>query len=311
MQVDGTLHVPLIDPVFVEGLTLQQVADRIQQAYIDANLLKDDKLKSYVQVTLTRPRVHRVMVVREDSAMVTPTLIQREQYVLSKRGDAAVVELPQQEADLLHALIATGGLPGEDANNDVWILRGTSWNDAARQFDQGMSPCDIGCGSTHTVIPLRYACGLPLPFGREDIVLRDGDVVFVEKRIETSFYTGGLLNAGKIPLPRDEDIDILEAIALSNTGVGGLSGQIAIGQQGQFSSGPGNICPPTRARVIRKIEGGQQVVIDIDLRIAIENAEERLLIQPDDFVMLHYRPHELAANVALNVVNFSYIIPNN
>jgi hypothetical protein len=161
------------------------------------------------------------------------------------------------------------------------------------------------------VIPLRFDCGAPLPFSREDIVLNDGDVVFVEKRIEAHFYTGGLLNAGKIPLPRDEDIDIMEAIALSNTGVGGLSGQIAVGQQGQFSNGPGNICPPTRARVIRKISDCQQVVIDVDLRRAIEHADERLLIQPDDFILLHYRPHELATNVALNFVNFSYIIPNN
>ncbi|MGI9456488.1 MAG: polysaccharide biosynthesis/export family protein [Aeoliella sp.] len=310
VQADGTVRLPLVSPVQVQGLTLQQAADQIQAAYIAGGFLKEDPSKSFVQVSLVRPRVHRVMVVREDNAAITPSLIQRTQYVMANRGDAQVVQLPQQESDLLHALVATGGLPGEDANNEVWILRGTTWQDATHQFDQGMAPCDIACQGNHVIIPLRYECGAPLPFGREDIVLRDGDVVFVEKRIEKHFYTGGLLNAGQIPLPRDEDIDILEAIALANVGIAGMSGQIAIGQQGQFSSGPGNVCPPTRAQVIRKVSGCQQVVIDVDLRKAIENSEERILIQPEDFVMLHYRPTELLTNIALNFVDFNYVIPN-
>ena len=310
VQADGTLRLPLIDPVNVSGLTLQQVADRIQDAYIATGQLNEDKLKSFVQVALIKPRVHRVLVVREDSAIQAPAIIERNQYVMSKRGDGEVVQLVDQESDLLHALIATGGLPGEDANNEVWILRGAAWNEAAGQFDQGISPAEIQCGCAHSVIPLRYECGAPLPFGPNDIELRDGDVVFVEKRIEAHFYTGGLLNAGKIPLPRDEDIDILEAIALANNGVGGLSGQIAVGQQGQFSTGPGNVCPPTRARIIRKVSDCQQVVIDVDLRRAVENAEERILIQPEDFILLHYRRHELMTNIALNFVDFNFALNN-
>lgn len=310
VQADGTVHLPLIKPVPIAGLTLQQVADRIQDAYIGSKLLAEDKQKSFVQVSLIKPRVHRVLVVREDSAVAAPATIERNQYVMSKRGDGEVVQLPDQESDLLHALVATGGLPGEDAKNEVWILRGAAWGEAAGQFDQGVSPGEINCGCAHSVIPLRYECGAPLPFGPKDIELKDGDVVFVEKRIEAHFYTGGLLNAGKIPLPRDEDIDILEAIALANNGVGGLSGQIAVGQQGQFSTGPGNVCPPTRARIIRKLSNCQQVVIDVDLRTAVENAEERILIQPEDFILLHYRRHELLTNVALNFVDFNFALNN-
>ncbi len=309
VQSDGTLHLPLVQPVQINGLTLQQAADQIQETYIAAGYLKADRTKSFVQVSLVRPRVHRVMVIREDSSSEVPALIQRSQYVMSSRGDAKIVQLPQQESDLLHALVATGGLPGEDASNEVWILRGTTWQEASEQFDQGAAPSSIQGVASHTVIPLRYDACMPLPFGREDIVLQDGDVVFVEKRVERHFYTGGLLNAGQIPLPRDEDIDILEAIALANTGVSGMSGQIAVSQQGQFSSGPGNVCPPTRAQIIRKVSGNQQIVINVDLRKALECAEERVLIQPEDFVMLHYRPSELMTNIALNFVNFGYSIP--
>jgi hypothetical protein len=45
----------------------------------------------------------------------------------------------------------------------------------------------------------------------------------------------------------------------------------------------------------------------VDLRAATANATERILIQPDDFIMLHYRPGELLTNVALNFLDFGYI----
>ena len=311
VQADGTLQLPLLKPVNVAGLSLQQTADRIRKSYIDAGTLKDDATKSYVQVSLVKPRVNRVLVIREDAS--NTELVRRETLVLSKRGDAQVVTLPERESDLLHALAATGGLPGEDARNEVWILRGggADWENATRQFDSGAAPSEISAqrtGSSYSVIPLRAACGQPLPFGSDDVTLAEGDIVFVEKRVEDKFYTGGLLQAGEMPLPRDEDIDILEAIALANTGLAGPAGVNA--QASQFRSGPGNVVPPTRAFVIRKLEGGHQVKIEVDLRKAVNNAEERILIKPQDFVMLQYRPHELMANIALNFVNVNYVIPN-
>jgi len=313
VQADGTLHLPLLKPTPVAGLSLQQVADRIRKGYIDAGTLKDDATKSYVQVSLVKPRVNRVLVIREDSAGNATELVRRDTVLLSRRGDAQVVSLPERESDLLHALVATGGLPGEDARNEVWILRGggADWDHATQQFDSGAAAAEISAqrtGSSYSVIPLRAQCGQPLPFGSDDVTLVEGDIVFVEKRVEDKFYTGGLLQAGEMPLPRDEDIDILEAIALANTGVGGPAGVNA--QASQFRSGPGNVVPPTRAFVIRKLEGGHQVKIEVDLRKAVNNAEERILIKPQDFVMLQYRPHELMANIALNFVNVNYVIPN-
>lgn len=314
VQPDGTLQLPLIAPVQVSGQTLQQIADNLRKAFVEEGVLKDDPSKSYVQVSLIKPRVNRILVLREDNPGPSTELIRKEAYVLAKRGSGDVVSLPESESDLLHALIASGGLPGEDARNEVWILRsGTGqWENLASQFNDGAAPCDIaqsGPGSTYTVIPLRHKCGCPLPFTREDVKLNEGDIVFIEKRIEERFYTGGLLNAGAIPLPRDEDIDIMEAIALANIGVAGPAGINAAASQ--FRSGPGNVVPPTRAFVIRKLPGGHQVKIDVDLRKAMTNSEERILIQPEDFVTLQYRPHELLSNIALNFVNVNYVIPNN
>lgn len=309
VQDNGMIRLPLIEPVQVVGMTMTQAANAIRMAYVADGQLKADPNSSFAQVSLIRSRLNRVLVVREDCPAETTGTISRDQYVVSKRGAAAIVDLVPQESDLLHALIATGGLPGEDAKNDVWILRGgssSSWQRATHQFDQGIAPEQIDCAGSLVVIPLRYQCGTPLPFAREDAFLNDGDVVFIEKREESHFYTGGLLNAGRIPLPRDEDIDVLEAIALANDGVFGLSGQIAINNRAPLTRGPGNLSPPTRAQVIRRLADGQQVIIEVDLRAATANAVERILIQPDDFIMLHYRPGELLTNVALNFFNFGY-----
>lgn len=225
VATNGSVKLPLIGPVSVAGLSTEQASTAIRAAYVDAGRLNKDPNTSFVQTSVIRSRTNRVLVVREDSPVQAASLIQRDQYVLSKRGEAAVVDLVPHESDVLHALVATGGLPGEDAKNEVWILRGgspLSWQEATDQFDQGITPDSFGCGDgSVVVIPIRYNCDAPLPFNREDVLLQDGDVVFVEKRVEAHFYTGGLLNAGRIPLPRDEDIDVLEAVALANAGIWG------------------------------------------------------------------------------------------
>lgn len=303
----GVIHLPRIGTLEVDGMTLQNVADRIREEYESRGLLPQDD-RAYTVVWLIKPRVNRVLVLREDALI--QSLIDRESQVLAKRGTAAVVELPEQNSDVLNALIATGGLPGEDARNDVWILRGRSdWHRATEQFNNGAAPEEIVTNAEvappYTVIPLRYPCNQPLPFTPDDVVLYDGDVVFIEKRTDY-FYTGGLLSAGRIPLPRDDDIDILEAVAIANIGVGGPAGINA--QASQFRSGPGNVIPPTRAVVIRKLPGGRQIKIDVDLRQAVHDPSERILIAPEDFVMLHFRCQELLGNIALNFVNFNYAL---
>lgn len=307
VQSDGALHLPLIAPINVAGMSIQQVADTVRKSFVDAGTLKEDPTKSYVQVTMIRRRTNRILVMREDAVVSNPALIRGDTYVLANRGSGSVVELPEANSDLLNALIETGGLPGEDARNEVWILRGgTDWETAKQGFGNGMTAEEVAGGPQrrHTVIPLRQVAGKPLPFGKEDVVLNDGDVIFVEKRHEEYFYTGGLLGGGKIPLPRDEDVDVMEAIALSSIGAAGPAGINA--SASQFRSGPGNVVPPTRVVVLRKLPNGQQIKIDVDLRKAMVNPEERIVIKPEDFVMLHYRGHELVSNIALNFVNVNY-----
>ena len=63
-------------------------------------------------------------------------------------------------------------------------------------------------------IPLRSYPGEPLPFAPADVILQDGDVVYIESRTDDFFYTSGLFGGGQYQLPRDYDLDALGAVAI-------------------------------------------------------------------------------------------------
>ena len=73
-------------------------------------------------------------------------------------------------------------------------------------------------------------------------------------------------------------------------------------------AGPGNIIPPTRVLVLRKVAPGQQVLIRVDLARTLQDPAERIIVQPDDVVMMYYKPHEITGNVLLNFFNFNLVL---
>jgi hypothetical protein len=241
-------------------------------------------------------------------------MMRKDGVLFAKRGQAEVVDLPAYENDVLHALAATGGLPGLDCINQVWILR-TSTDRGLEATQQQVQAGDyprrvfdqLGGEANAIRIPMRTCVNEPLPFGPEDILLYDGDIVYIEPRIADVFYTGGLLPGGQIPLPRDHDVDVIEAIALAQGSVGGPGG-VSGSSVFRAGAGPGNVVPPTRALILRKLPNGQQLAIRADLSRAMRDPKERIIIQPGDVVMLHYKPGELAANVTLNFFNFNFLL---
>lgn len=144
------------------------------------------------------------------------------------------------------------------------------------------------CGSSRTVrIPLRLDTNDCINFTENDVILEDGDIVFIEGRLEEMFYTGGLLGGGQYTLPRDQDIDILEAIAIAQNSRGGnrdVYGKSALNQDVTISA--------SDAIVIRKLPNGTQMPIRVDLYRARTYPSERINIQPGDYVMLQYKPSE-------------------
>jgi hypothetical protein len=309
---DGTIILPRIPPLRVAGLTIGQIDALIRRTYtIDHKLLQPGR--EQINVTLMRKRLHRIVVVREDAAAVPPILKPRDGTVLTRRGTANTIELPTFENDVLHALTQTGGLPGEDAHNEVWVLRGSMGGSPAgalEQLENGADPETIAAHGAAAIIriPLTVLPGAVLPFGPDDIILHDGDVLFVQTRSNECFYTGGLLPGGQFLLPRDFDLDVIHAIAMAGGAPHGPAGFPLVAQV-RSGSGPGNIVSPTRIIILRKTPSGAQMKISVDLRKALNDPREYVIIQPGDTVLAFWKPWEVAANIGLNLINFQYIIP--
>ncbi len=64
VREDGTISLPLIDPIPVRGLTVGQVEEIIKRRYQEEELLVNPR----VITTLLRKRTYRVFVVRQDNA---------------------------------------------------------------------------------------------------------------------------------------------------------------------------------------------------------------------------------------------------
>jgi protein involved in polysaccharide export with SLBB domain len=316
VQDDGTIALPLIRPINVKGMSVEQAREVIRRAYLDGKILKDDgtRIVSPI-VTIIQERTVNVVVIRQDlGAYQGPG----SQGALSSRylrgGDQSasgnLIKLRAYQNDVLHAMMTTGGLPGLNAKNEVKILRANAKNQKARdefirnfyaQYYCNPDPC--GCppplpeDPSILKIPLRMERGLTPTFRPEDIILEDGDVVYIESRDAEVFYTGGLLPGGEFPIPRDYDLDVLGAMALAGTGV---QGQRPGGFQG-FGGLGGSIggIPPGRVFILRKLPCNGQVTIQVDISKAMNDPRERPLIQPGDTIILAYRPEEEVLNFSI------------
>src|SRR5262245_58460916 len=68
VQDDGTLTLPLIDPIYVKGKSILQVQEMIREAYTKGGILVKGKDRSIV--TLAKKRTYSVTVVRQDAGGV-------------------------------------------------------------------------------------------------------------------------------------------------------------------------------------------------------------------------------------------------
>lgn len=332
VREDGTLALPLVEPIPVANLTLAQAAAAIRDAYtIDKKILPLGKDR--IIVTLQRPREYRVLVVREESggAGVAPVGVGgfgggSLGFGSSKRGTGANILLPAYENDLLSALNKTGGLPGLDAKNEVLILRG-KFRDAVErdQLIARIKACQDPCECENEVpddvnlirIPLRFYPDQVPTFTEKDIILENGDIVMVQSRDREIYYTGGVIRGGAHPVPRDYDLDILQAVALAGgplgqggTGIGrgGMGGGMGGGGGGGGMGGGYVGVTPSRAIVLRKTCNGGEIPIKVDLRRALTMTSERILIEPDDTIIVQYTFAEELFNASLQLVQFNFLL---
>ena len=314
VREDGTVSLPLIKPLSVRGLNIQQAEQLITRAYREGDnpILKDD---GRILVTLMKERTYRVFVVRQDNIFANggDNQFGRQfaNQVVTDRSDRSgrgfVLQMPAYKNDLLNALAETGGMPGVNAKSEVRILRGDRVSIETRdrevdefyrtngpdQFPYGVVP-QVADESNVVKIPTRVRPGEKLNFTTEDIILRDGDIVYVDTRDTEVYYTGGLLRGGEFPLPRDYDLDVLGAISIAGNGIGAGQGVA----QGNFLSG-GATVPATELILLRKLPGNRQIAIRVDVTNAINNPQARLLVKPMDTLILRYKPQEELANFSI------------
>ncbi|MFM9963823.1 MAG: polysaccharide biosynthesis/export family protein [Planctomycetaceae bacterium] len=440
IRADGTISLPLLhNAISVRGMTVKQAEDAVRRAYtVDKKILLSGNER--VWVILHRPRQYRVLVIRQEGVEAPASGGQPGSVNLGalKRGTGRAVTLAAYKNDVLHALAETGGLPGLDAENTIYVLRSkrrpaeattdsfatgapphSGWSTAPSQFgvpplpeaghslnpspngygpgfpnapganppavlpilpQEPISPSDsqnanpdpqtrssrysgIVPASFHTdsaghssdmvpptnfspgmygaqqslpmnssardwqaglpplqassnwqeisaenwmghasmgdptlanqgvtKIPVRLAPGEQTRFTERDILLEDGDIVFIESRDTEIFYTGGLLGGGQYTLPRDYDLDVLGAVAIAQAGRGGSNATRATG--GITALNNDVTISASQAVILRKMPNGSQVPIKVDLYRALRHPDERVLMQPGDFLLLQYTPLE-------------------
>jgi protein involved in polysaccharide export with SLBB domain len=309
---DGTIRLPLIDPIKVQGLSVAETEDTIRNIYIKNKLLPEGRDR--IVVTLMYPRQIHVVVLRQESGNIT--LGPGGGLAGGKRNTGHVLNLPATENDVLHAIAETGGLPGLDDYNEIIVFRNSFGSDHDRAIlleklraaPHAGNPCAaLGSGAQAVRIPLRVHPGQTLPFGPNDVLLRNGDVVFLEARDKDLFYTGGLLPSGQFILPRDYDLDVLKAI----TRVQGplVNGGFATNNLSGTLIQPGLGAPsPSLLTVLRQAPDGSQVPIFVDLNRAMRDARERILVRPGDVLILQEKPSEaLTRYVSQTFFNFNVV----
>jgi protein involved in polysaccharide export with SLBB domain len=314
VREDGTLPLPLVAPVPVKGLTLAEAEQRVRKAYtVDKHILNPETDR--IVMTLMQKRTYHVLVVREDSGALTVGA----GGVLgnTKRGTGAVIDLPAYENDVLNALTRTGGLPGLDAMDEVVIERGYYHSDAEAQQALHQiatcSPCWVPrpaiadqLGSEVVRIPLRLRPDEPVRFQPEDVILRTGDIVFIQARDTELFYTGGLLVPRQYVLPRDYDLRVVDAISLAGGPLvnglfqqSNLSGNITASGLGSPS--------PSEVSILRRAKCSGQVVIHVDLNRALNDPRENILIQAGDVIILQETVGEALTRYVTNVLRLDAI----
>ena len=143
---------------------------------------------------LLKERTYEVIVVRQDFA----------DKGSQQRSTSSRIKLAAYRNDILNALMASGGLPGVNAKDEIKILRASKAtqekpNDFVAEFYQtnyaktDSSRCPpLPDHPDILKIPMRLPKGVLPSFRPEDIILEEGDVVSVELRDRKAspYYVG-------------------------------------------------------------------------------------------------------------------------
>jgi protein involved in polysaccharide export with SLBB domain len=294
---DGTIRLPLVDPISVRGLSVAQVESLLKKTYRDS----DDPIiteRSRVIVSLIRKRTINVVVVRGDQSQAQQDARFRGQNrsaPVSARSDGSGriynLNLPAGDNDLLNAMIGSGGFPGVNAQEQMQLLRNIHHGSAQT------SPFPR-TGKT-AAQPRTFAQSLPLrskganqtsSFPRSQARLNNGDIVSIAAKPTEVFYTGGLLGGGEFLIPRDRPLSLMDAIAQA----GGIP-----------QSRGGGVIPlqQPRSLTLLRRNGDGQVSYRFDIDGGFSQRASQTIVRSGDYLILDYSPAQRVQNVGVGVIN--------
>jgi polysaccharide export outer membrane protein len=257
---DGSIDVPVIGPVPVAGMEAYEASQNIANLGIQRGMYRHP----LVTVEIESKAVNRITV-------------------LGAVKEPGVHELPRGGSDLVSALAAAGGLE-EEAGSVVEIIRQSTFGyaqaaapDSADNGVQLAAYQQVGAASsprpnvaTHLPqtlkIDLAESSSVPA-----DLRLSDRDVVRIAPRPKEVIHVAGLVHKpGQFELPIDQDIHLLDAVALA----GGRNSPVA-----------------DKVFVLRHVENqAEPLVIQASLSKAKQFGAENLKIAAGDTISVEQTP---------------------
>ena len=267
----GSVDVPVVGPVPVAGIEEFEASQRIAQLAIERGMYRHP----IVTVEIKSKAVNRITVL---GAVQHP----------------GVHEIPRGSSDLVSALAAAGGLDGK-AGTEVEIIRQPKFGIASQDTVPSAAPSssDIGEIQLAAYQNLGHASGPPNAApqtpgwtnaqklkldlslknfaSHADYRLNDRDIVRVVPKKKEMIYIAGLVrHPGQFELPTDQDMHLLDAVALA----GGRSSPVA-----------------DKIFVIRRIKNqAEPLVIEASISKAKGNGLENLRLAAGDTISLEQTP---------------------
>lgn len=294
---DGTLRLPLVDPINVRGLTVSQVESLLKKIYRqgDNPIINE---RNRVIVSLIRKRTVNVIVLRGDQSQAQSPQragLQNRGGVASRSDGSSRIfnlQLPAGESDLLGALMESGGLPGVNAQDQMQILRNASGQTVGARSPFPRSGRSV-VETSHRVAqsaPVRYG-RQSSPFPRSNARLGNGDIVSVAAKPTEVFYVGGQLGGGEFLIPRDRALSVMDAVAQA----GGVP-------QGRRGLGAVALQEPRLLKLVRNV-GGRQAVYQFDLSGGYSQQAAQTRVRSGDYLILDFSPAQRVQNVGIGVFN--------
>lgn len=269
---DGTVVIPLVGKLGIAGLEVEQAEQAVNAQSIARGIFRNP----CITITMKQCRTCKVTVV---GAVTKP----------------GTHELPRGSSSLMAALVAADGLT-KDAGTEVEIRH----TDSRQASVSGQMAPQAAKGADGAVALASYQQALPAaaPSAVTTVDLRaatsgavvvpelhDGDVVHVMKRTLKPIYVIGLVRKpGEFPYPTNQEIRVLDALALA----GGVSNPVS-----------------EDIVVIRQKPGlTEPVRITVSLQAA-KNGRDNLTLAPGDTVTVEQTPMTAVVDVIQTFIRFS------